>query len=134
MSKFHSILFLLESKNKKKIIVQRHYTSQPYKNMMLFSVQCLDSVSPVPPFFSWGPSQDVIIIWFLRQSHRKSLGLSWSPALVAPSRHQWPIPGGRQNNESVSGCRQVWVHDSDIVAQKVKQSNKHQGEVLKSCS
>lgn len=75
MSKFHSILFLLESKNHcaKALHVA---TVQKYDAV---SVQCVDSVSPVPPF------SGVVIFWFLRKSQRKSLGLSWSPALVAPS-------------------------------------------------
>lgn len=43
--------------------------------------------------FSWGrpPLQGVwsffFFFWLLRQSQRKHLGLSWSPALVASSRH-----------------------------------------------
>lgn len=78
MSKFHSILFLLESK---KIIVQRHYTWQPYKkNMMQFRYSALDSVSPVPPFFLGVPLGSVIIIWFLRQSQKEE---SW--IVVVPS-------------------------------------------------
>lgn len=53
MSKFHSILFLLESKNHcAKALYMA--TVQKYDAV---SVQCSDSVSPVPPF-SWGPSWD----------------------------------------------------------------------------
>lgn len=53
MSKFHSILFLLESKNH---CAKALYVATVQKCDAV-SVQCSDSVSPVPPF-SWGPSWD----------------------------------------------------------------------------
>lgn len=80
MSKFHSILFLLESKNH---CAKALYVATVQKCDAV-SVQCVDSVLSLR--FRGVPLGSVIIIWFLRQSQGKSLGLLWSPALVAPSR------------------------------------------------
>lgn len=75
MSKFHSILFLLESKN---LCAKALYlaTVQKYDAV---SVQCVDSVSPVPPF-SWGPSRECDHYLVLKTKSREE---SW--IVVVPS-------------------------------------------------
>lgn len=63
MSKFHSILFRLESK---KIIVQRHYTWQPYRYVILIQYSAW-TAALLSLRFLGVPLGSLVIIWFLRQ-------------------------------------------------------------------
>lgn len=57
------------------MIVQRHYTLQPYNMMLLDRHPPLRFLLFVCFVFLGIPFGSVIVIWCLRQSHRKSLGL-----------------------------------------------------------
>lgn len=80
MSKFHSILFLLEIKND---CAKALYVATVQHDAVL--VQCFWTESPLSPLlclvlfvcfvFRGIPLGSVIVICCLRQSHRKSLGL-----------------------------------------------------------
>lgn len=109
---------------KAKIIVQRHYTWQPYKNVMLFRYSALDSVSPVPPF-SWGPSWECDHYLVLKTKSKEESWIvvvpSFSGSFKTLVSHSW----GKTQNGSISACRQVWVNKSDLMTQRVIPSNKH---------
>lgn len=62
---------------------------------------------------------------------RQNLGLSWSPALVAPLRHQCPIPGERHDTSPSVADRCGLMADRQTRGVKV---NKEHSEELESRS